>query len=170
MQCIWKMCWHVPYTTRCCYMFDTPLNSSPALLTERTIISREFTIRTARVVRDSTDTADVFVVFLLFTQLPSPLRNSIPFLDGHFHTLTFLRLRSCHLRNYLDLAEFKEACFVLLSCFPMSVPGNQGVRLRKPPPASSISTTPKARPQDEALLKDAVRKYVVRDGVPLNHN
>ena len=60
------------------------------------------------------------------------------------------------------MAEFKDACFVALPAFPMSTPaGTQGLRLRKPQSALSSSTAPKARPQDEALLKDAVRKYVL---------
>ena len=46
----------------------------------------------------------------------------------------------------------------------MSAPGTQSLRFRKPQPASSTSTTPKTRPQDEALLKDAVRKCVLQDG------
>lgn len=172
IQCIWKMCWHLPNTAGQSVSVLYPLKRLAITregLTERTVVTREFTIRTARVVRDSTDTAEVFIVFLLLTQLPSPLRDGVPLLDDYFHDLTFPRLRFCHLWGLFGLwRSSKTRALFSFPGFPMS--GTQSLRLRKPQPASTTSSTPKARQQDGALLKDAVRKYVLPDAVVLHHD
>ena len=85
-----------------------------------------------------------------------------PIFNDHSHDFTFLRHRSYHLRNYMNYGGVQRRVLCCFPAFPMSVPaGTQGLRLRKPQPALSSSTAPKARLQDEALLKDAVRKYVL---------
>ena len=121
IQCMWKICWHLPNTVGWLLSIRKRLAITREGLTERTIVSRELTISTARVVCDSTDTADVFILFLLFTQLPSPLRDSIPFFDDHPHDLTLLtllRYRPYHLRNYMCYGGVQRRVLCGFLCFP----------------------------------------------------
>lgn len=124
IQCIWKMCWHLPNTAGELLSIRGPFIGKRCAittregLTERAIISREFTIRTARVVCNSTDTTEVFVVFLLLTQLPPPLRDSIPLLDDYFHNPMFVRFAPVTYKSLWVVADFKDTCFVWSTASP----------------------------------------------------